>query len=353
MSEVLANIVGMLLMGTCYYGVGKGIGRVSNNKKFERDYYHGSKVKVILPEHIKSEGQEIDKELIEEKELSEEIMIFVERLLSNFEEKDLVNFYNRINEVNVSLGINNFMDLYNYFYARGEYVPSDNKIAIFRKKNKYTIFHELFHMASSKYNEKTDVCGFSYLDNRNQFGDGLNEGFTDHLVLRYFGDLFDADISYEYEEMVASKLEEIIGKELMESAYLNANLSAVIIELQKYSERKDILKFIKKLDILEKYAGTKNMAMINRDILEHLMFDVSDFLIRCYANKLKKVHKVATEDVVTDVFMYAKDLVDYHGDVVSCMCYEDVLNILEDIWQSDGLNKGIIILNESKDINIR
>lgn len=353
MSEVLANIVGLILMGTCYYGVGKGISRVSNNKKFERDYYHGSKVKIILPEHIKREGLEIDKKLIAEKELSEEIMIFVERLLSNFEEKDLVNFYNRINGVNVSLGINNFIDLYNSFYARGEYVPSDNKINIFKIKNKYTIFHELFHMASSKYNEKTDICGFSYLDNKNEFGDGLNEGYTDHLVVRYFGDLFEADISYEFEELVASKLEEIIGKDLMECAYLNANLSAVIIELQKYSERKDILKFIRKLDILEKYAGTKNLAMINRDILEHLMFDVSDFLIRCYVKKLKTVHKTATEDVVTDVFIYAKDLVEYHGDVVSCMCYEDILNVLADTWKNDGLNKGIIILNDSKDINIR
>lgn len=353
MSEILANIIGFILIGTCYYGVGKGLNRFSNNKNFERDYYHGSKVKIVLPEHIKREGYEIDKKIIETKELNKEIKIFVERLLSNFQEKDLVNFYNRINGVNISLGIKKLEDLYNSFYARGEYISNNNKINIFKKKNKNIIFHELFHMASSKYNNRMDICGFSYIDDKNEFGNGLNEGYTDHLVIRYFGDLLDVNISYKLEELIASKLEEIIGKDLMEPAYLNANLSAVIIELQKYSERKDILKFIKKLDILENYASTKNMAADNRNILEHLMFDVSNFLIRCYAKKLKTVHKTATENVITDVFMYAKDLVEYHGDVVSCMCYEDILNVLEDIWQSDGLNKGIIILNDSKDINIR
>lgn len=353
MSEVLANIVGMILMGTVYYGLGKGLKRFSNNKMFERDYYHGSKVKIVLPEHIKREVLEIDEKIFAIKDLGDDIKVFTERLISNFEENDLANFYNRINEVKVSSGINSFIDLYNSFHAVGVYVPSDNKISIFKKKNKYTIYHELFHMASSKYNKRIDKCGFSCIDDKNQFGDGLNEGYTDHLVMRYFGDLCTSDTSYEFEELVSSKLEEIIGKNLMESAYLNAELSAVIIELQKYSERKDILKFIRKLDILEKYAETKNMSMVNREILEHLMFDVSNFLIRCYVKKLKIAQKKANDDVITDVFMYAKDLVEYHGDVVSCMCYEDILSILSDTWQDDGLNKGIIILNDGKSNNIR
>lgn len=353
MNEVLALIIGFLMSGVTCFTFHKGIERAVNNKKFNKDYYHGCKVKIVFSENIKSKGQEIDRELLKNKELYDEILLFVNRLVANFKDEDLANFYSLINNLKVSRKVSSFTELYDAFSSDGVYYSSDNKIVIYHGKYKGTIFHELFHMASSKSYKNKEFSGFSYDDDRNLFGTGLNEGYTECMVERYFPDFWEAESSYLYEKLVAQKLEVIVGRELMEKAYLQANLSTVILELQKYTKRGEILKFVKKLDLLEKYADIKNMSHDNRMILEKLMMDVNMFLIEAYTNKLHKENGNVTDNMVTDVFMYAKELVEYRGSISSLMCYEDILEILDKVWKTDGLNRGIVILNDSKDINIR
>lgn len=351
MNEFLSVIVSFLMSGITCFTVHKGIERVVNNKKFNKDYYHGSKVKIVFSENIKSKGKRIDQELLKNKELYDKVMLFVNRLVANFSEEELINFYSQINNLKVSRRISSFEELCDAFNSDGVYYNTENKIVIYHGQNQGTIFHELFHMASSRIYKNNDFCGFSCDDDKNLFGTGLNEGYTECMVERYFPEFYDGESTYDYEKLVTQKLEIIVGRELMQKAYMQANLSAVVLELQKYVNRGEILKFIKKLDLLEKYARIKNMSRDNRTILEKLMIDVNMFLIRAYTNKLGKENKVVTDDLVTSVFMYAKELIEYRGSVSSLMCYEDVFEILDNVWKTDGLNRGIVILNNSGGFN--
>ena len=127
---------------------------------------------------------------------------------------------------------------------------------------------------------------------RDYIGSGLNEGYTQLLTERYFGETNEIAASYKICMFFSKKLEEIIGKDKMQSLYLNANLTELINELKKYDTEENIIKFIKSLDTILKYINymyspLKKLSIYkyyinekNTQLLEFIQFKLMEWYIK-------------------------------------------------------------------------
>lgn len=149
--------------------------------------------------------------------------------------------------------------------------------------------HELFHMASTvkRPSDGSIFSGFSQSTNRGNYellGRGINEGYTQLLTERYFNVGYKV---YSIESLIASKLENIIGKENMEKMYFDANLKGLTYELSKYMDEKSIIIFLYAVDCLgELYSQTD----INQDFswIKKAYYYVVEFLMNIKAQKIKE-----------------------------------------------------------------
>ena len=165
-------------------------------------------------------------------------------------------FYHHLNIFeNIIMQNPNFsLDIYNYNIndakvhldhsskkILGSY-ESGNKTIALKKKN--AIYHELFHLLSTYDTEYITYSGFSqqHWAKNYYLGTGLNEGYTQVLAKRYFEDYMHF-YTYIYEGAIVLFLEDIIGRDLMEKLYSEANLYELINILKEYSSEKETYKF--------------------------------------------------------------------------------------------------------------
>lgn len=167
------------------------------------------------------------------------------------------------------------------------YNSTDNIITFNGVFNESILYHELFHVASIYYsNDKTLLFGgFSY-DNSSvesfRFGTGLNEGHTDKLQNKFFGD----NKIYNYEQFIAEKLEKLVGKEKLKQLYFEADLLGLISILEKYEKRDTIYEFIKNLDYIYNINGGNIEYNDNlKSIVEEKLVGINQFLANCFIKK--------------------------------------------------------------------
>lgn len=96
------------------------------------------------------------------------------------------------------------------------------------------IYHELFHMASTKVNGENCSIGFF---NGTLFT-YFNEGYTEVLTKRYFGDKSKA-YPYMIEMPIVQLFEFIIGQDLMERLYSECNYLDMLMEFSKYTKKQE------------------------------------------------------------------------------------------------------------------
>lgn len=140
--------------------------------------------------------------------------------------------------------------------SRGCYYSYNNFVKISKDYDRSTLFHELFHVASRILEDKKLYNGFRQ---KNNVGIGLNEGYTEHMVKKYFFDYKDVRDSYSYflEREISLIIELIVGEQFMEKCYFNADLLSLTLELEKYNEKDNIYKFIGDLDFFTLYSDNK------------------------------------------------------------------------------------------------
>ena len=154
----------------------------------------------------------------------------------------------------------------------GRYCADDNSIQIDAdERNNKTIFHELFHLASS--DRINNNVGLTF--NRRK-GRALNEGYTDVLTERYFGNV-GYKKSYINESVYASLLEQIVGKMFMERCFLMADAKSLFIELEKYDSLDNILCFINGIDNIATYEPL--------DLKKQSYSNMAYYLINSYIRK--------------------------------------------------------------------
>lgn len=254
------------------------------------DYKPKKIKKVKLPPELLVEVNDIDHDAVLEKKYGDIIIKFSERITKEIPKKNLINFYNNLDSLKTDE--KNFKKKkFSKSVTAGTYNPKKNEIDISKSKREHTIFHELFHMASSTYKNKIRYSGFSqtkFLPVPFSIGNGLTEGYTEVITQRYFGPNYCQSDAYEYETFIAGRVEDIVGQEKMEELYLNADLLGLINELKKYNNEKKIMKFISSTDfLLDRFERPKFGVTEKTKIKKSFNF-INRFLIESYSNYIKK-----------------------------------------------------------------
>ena len=188
----------------------------------------------------------------------------------NFDSTDLHNFYYNSEWVKVHKFIPN-----PFTYTIGYYDSGINKL----KYRSISLYHELFHLASTNNEIIPAHCGFEINEENKSIGYALNEGYTDLLAERYFNE--DIEDSYYEEAQFARSIERIIGRKKMEKLYLNADIIGLINELKKYYSIDEIEQFLINMDVIlqfrNQYLSTEEIININKLIEESICFLLKGF----------------------------------------------------------------------------
>lgn len=196
-------------------------------------------------------------------------------------------FFYRLNKLKI-IPINNQEELANR-RALAEYGIKFNQLRIMVERFKSAIMHEVFHLASSVVTKKCIYSGFQQLDRTNGtlIGIGLNEGYTNLLDKRYFGDYVPEksdDLKYTYiiTTTIASLLEKFVGQENMETWYFTADLESLVNYLSNYVSRDDCIAFLMAMDNVLMLAdrGKLRSPFLAAKNYEYII----NFLGRCYIN---------------------------------------------------------------------
>ena len=313
-TQIINNIdIGQLLI-IAYYVTEFSFKK--NNEVDEHRYFRLSRRQlsnidevIFSPEFINNNST-IDYNELAKKKFGKEIINFTKIMLENFPSEKLNNFYNNINNLTVEDKTKKYKNkffknvaMYFSFNPTANYSPVDNRIRVFDDDFKMkSIPHELFHMASSYYDKVTDsvCCGFSQSNDLKIFGYGLNEGYTEYMVEKYYGGDYNTDsYSYNYVRKVVKELELIIGKEKMEEFYLNSDLNGLIEELSKYMTHEQIIDFINITDYIGKGLDS---SIIKKDMIDSKLYSISNFIIELGVKKSIKLYK--NKEIYSNMFLY-------------------------------------------------
>lgn len=265
------------------------------------------------------------------------ILDFINVIETRFPDDVLDNFYRNINTLRVEK-VNN---VYKYLNdSSGVYLTVSNRVGV-KKSYIYTIYHELFHMASTKVFKNVVCCGFSIYEQKKSIGVGLNEGYTELLANRYFRNGNTVrflrknysgvnvnqvnDTAYPLQVLIASKLEEIVGKEKMERLYLGANLNGLVRELQQYVPKEAVHKFISNVDFLHNNINNFFNFSLKSEKIHNVYVEVCNFLDTCYRKKLDARYPDDIERKKILRSRYMNDLSNYYDEYFS--------------WHDDKKNK--------------
>ena len=260
---------------------------IINNHNIKKDYLNREANTIFAKPDVIQKNFKLEQDNFKDNKYEKVILEFCKFLIEKYPEEYLINFYNNINELNVTQD-----KKIGWVGMAGTYLPISNRIKV---NENSAIFHELFHMASCMYDmqDKDRVyCGFRQMywsefdkDNEIDIGASINEGYTELLTHRYFGKTHKMPFAYVNEINAVSILEKIIGISDMERLYFTANLPELISSLEKYLKREDIIDFITRLDIMTKYS---NNAFLERNyIIEENVSVTWKFLLSIYTMKLK------------------------------------------------------------------
>lgn len=242
------------------------------------------------PINQKQKYTSINYSRIESTEIRDMILNFSSTLVRSFPEEALINFYNNINEVNIN---KDYLIL--LYSASGMYNGMKNRI---RYATTTSIYHELFHMASSVYDSKNRVfcTGFKqvYGITNNLLGDssigqGINEGYTELLAHRYFDKDNKMPWSYRFETKIMSYLEEIIDSRELEILYLTADLQGLIGKLSEYTNENEVLGFIRSVDFVNNYS--EEIPFLYNPALDKSVERIYNFLLKAYMVKQKEQYE--------------------------------------------------------------
>lgn len=173
------------------------------------------------------------------------IIKFQECLKNNFPKEYLSNFNNNLNTLGFYDDRSNFLkrikDIVKSGGAIASYDMLNNDLHIFDnvcsdKEFEHILMHELLHMSSTS--NKT-ICGLNtiVMNSKNKiisFGDGLNEGYTEYLLSKYFNVPINS-IYYKEQVQMAKMVEKIVGKDLMEKSYFKSGIVPIINKLSYLS----------------------------------------------------------------------------------------------------------------------
>lgn len=265
--------------------------KVIEGYQLHKDFKPKNISRVSLPPELTQEYSSIDIENLISQRFGEAVVEFAKLVMTKFPSNDLTNFYNNLNELKVVPKKFGFQNLVFKTNTAATYDTKMNQIQVDVDDYTSTIYHELFHMASSAYKDGVRYSGFRQSSSKPgiaNLGIALNEEYTQLLTERYFGNIEEVRGTYEFEVHITDKLEKIVGQEKMESLYLNADLLGLINELKNYASEEEIMKFIFETDFLREHLDDKKLLPFEKGMITNSLKNVNEFLLRTYTMKLKR-----------------------------------------------------------------
>lgn len=345
-------IFGLITPVVCTYGSLK----MAGTYQLYKDLKIKDLSKVYLPEQVIAQHNSIEINKSIDEKLQATIMNFASTLSKCFDISDLNNFYNNIKTLTVDnkdFKINSKMQQ----HTIASYNVLNNKINI---GNEQAIYHELFHLASSQSIDLFNCrSGFFQASKGFSIGRGINEGYTELLTDRYFPNEKKDGLSYPYESLIMEQLELIVNPSKMSSFYLQANLLGLINELNKYTTKEEIAKFLTYMDFVNKYIGTNTIIPFKKRKISYCLENINDFLLNTYITKFtnllnkKLISKddftmfisrfvllmMQTIDVIDNI--YNISFKDYLNDSLLKKLeeYNDVINMIDEFLEYHGQAK--------------
>jgi len=280
--SLLLNIIKPIII---YYIVNKGFKKY----KLHREFNAKTITPINLTPEIIKKYSEIDKEKLLQQKFGDSIINFATTIIDKIPNVDLKLLYNNLNSLTTSTKNYNLDNLIFRTRTEAEYVARENSIKLIENNYNLTIDHELFHASSTFYRKEDGMIfsGFNQILGIKNIGNGINEGYTQLLTERYFGENKDILPAYKYEKLIAEKLEMIIGKEKMEQLYFSANLYGLVQELAQYEDENTVLNFINDLDFLSEQLPENHFLQSEKNMLNSRLKRVYQFLLSCYIKKIK------------------------------------------------------------------
>ena len=177
---------------------------------------------------------------------NEQLYIFANTLLQNVKIENLRNFMKNAPFIKIKYYPLKNAETKNGGITAGTYDGVSKTIEIYHdKKDHSTLHHELLHSASSDFSY--DSSGFRVsLKEGGEFGEGLNEGYTELLNNRFFN---TSSTSYTYLQKLAELIELFYeNKEDMVEDYFNADIFGLIGELLKSMSLEEAIDIIVDMD---------------------------------------------------------------------------------------------------------
>lgn len=269
---------------------------------------------IALPPELTSKYRGIDFRNIAKMKFGEGIKNFIQVMIDNFPSKNLIMLYNNVNELRIkttNFDINRKVQLTKKFithksldeFTVASYSPRENRITIPKGDKTHALNHELFHMATSYIDKErgTKYCGFEQSTSfANTIGTGMNEGYTELMTSNYFpDDSTGTSKKYFFLKIIMEHLEKIVGKEMMENFYLNADLNGLVNEMANYEEYENVQSFVQAMDFLYHNLDSKFIKFeSNRKLLVNNMTFIHQFLIKLLVNKT--MNKVENNEITID-----------------------------------------------------
>ena len=260
-----------------YFGV---MEPVKSNYRLRKDFKIQNTMTADLPEDVIRKFDDLDEQEILKKQFGNIIINFVKTIKEKIPEVNMSILINNLNTLEV---IVNDIKCNNARSVAGQYNPLDNTIELSKENSEMVIYHELFHAITAIFKESKDVvyCGFrqTKADGSQIIGESLNEGYTQYLNEKYFGYNKSFESAYDYEIAIAKTLERIVGKDLMQSLYFNADLNGLVSHLKKYASEEDIYRFIDTLDLLKEHRHDSYLVASSKDLMLKGFKFINYFLI--------------------------------------------------------------------------
>lgn len=281
--SLLLNIIKPIII---YYIADKSFKKYKLHKEFKSK----TMAAIDLPPEIIRKHSEIDKERLLRQKFGESIINFATTIIDKIPNANLTLLYNNLSSLTTSTKNYKIDKLLFGSSTEGAYIACDNNIKLSESNYNFTIDHELFHVSSTFYRKEDGMVftGFNQrLLGKKDIGVGINEGYTQLLAERYFGQSKDIMLAYKYEKNIAERLETIIGKEKMETLYFSANLYGLVQELTQYEDENTIMQFIANIDFLSKHLLETHLLASEKNMFTSKLKSVYKFLLSCYIKKLK------------------------------------------------------------------
>lgn len=276
-----------VLFATPVFIISYATRKVLNSYMLDRKYKPNNISKVILPPELKVEYNELNIKNITSENYKNAILKFTNVLVNNFPKNDLNIFYNNIKGLSIKTKTFIMQRLLYNSRIVAFYTPDENKITINFRAHETTLYHELFHVASSIQNNRVIFSGFFQSVGSSTLGMGINEGYTELLTRRYFHDENYVRNSYDNQIVFAAMLEKIVGEKEMNHLYLTSNLNGLIKNLKNYTQRDEIMRFIDNTDSSFSLFNSKENEIKKIQMIKACYKEINRFLIICYARKMQ------------------------------------------------------------------